>query len=468
MTAIFVSVKPEETRMGLVFDSKLRDFAVERRGEGNLVGNIYRGRVSNVVPGIQAAFIDLNVGKNGFLTLHKQDRLTEGQMLLVQVVKDCRGTKGPGVTRNVTLPGRYIVLEPFGNRISLSRKITCKSLRTRLRTLVQKSLPEGMGVVIRTAAAKAADEEIENDLRQLLASWQVLLRRSKVGRGPQLLYRELDLSIRMIRDYVTKDVQKIIVDDEATYHTVEELLQDMGLTEIRTEWYQEKEDLFTHYGLNEEIASISDRVVPLPGGGSLVFDYTEAMTVIDVNSEHYSTGSDREETSLATNREAALEIARQLRLRDIGGIIVADFIDMERKEEQEEILDLLRREFAMDRMKPRVMGMTALNLVEMTRMKARRNLFGTVYTTCPMCQGSGRVESPETVYVEIRRRLRSLYLDHAMARSLVLSVHPLVEEWIRIHGMKDMEQEFGAKIRLVSNPSLAVGVFTLLNAPDGD
>lgn len=175
-----------------------------------------------------------------------------------------------------------------------------------------------------------------------------------------------------------------------------------------------------------------------------------------------------EETSLATNREAALEIARQLRLRDIGGIIVADFIDMERKEEQEEILDLLRREFAMDRMKPRVMGMTALNLVEMTRMKARRNLFGTVYTTCPMCQGSGRVESPETVYVEIRRRLRSLYLDHAMARSLVLSVHPLVEEWIRIHGMKDMEQEFGAKIRLVSNPSLAVGVFTLLNAPDGD
>ena len=200
MTAIFVSVKPEETRMGLVFDSKLRDFAVERRGEGNLVGNIYRGRVSNVVPGIQAAFIDLNVGKNGFLTLHKQDRLTEGQMLLVQVVKDCRGTKGPGVTRNVTLPGRYIVLEPFGNRISLSRKITCKSLRTRLRTLVQKSLPEGMGVVIRTAAAKAADEEIEHDLRQLLASWQVLLRRSKVGRGPQLLYRELDLSIRMIRD----------------------------------------------------------------------------------------------------------------------------------------------------------------------------------------------------------------------------------------------------------------------------
>ena len=154
-----------------------------------------------------------------------------------------------------------------------------------------------MGVVIRTAAAKAAAEEIENDLRQLLASWQVLLRRSKVGRGPQLLYRELDLSIRMIRDYVTKDVQKIIVDDEATYHTVEELLQDMGLTEIRTEWYQEKEDLFTHYGLNEEIASISDRVVPLPGGGSLVFDYTEAMTVIDVNSGHYSTGSDREETS---------------------------------------------------------------------------------------------------------------------------------------------------------------------------
>ena len=214
MKCIYASVRPEETRMGLVEAGRLQDYIVERHGSGNLVGNIYRGSVSNVVPGIQAAFVDLDLDRNGFLTLRGDEHLTQGQQILVQVVKDCRGNKGPGVTQNITLPGRYVVLEPFGSRISLSRKIAGRAVRTRLRELVQPHVPRGMGLVLRTAAGEAGDDEILADLEQLVRSWDIILRRSRVGRGPQLLHRELDLSIRMLRDYVTADVDRIVVDEE--------------------------------------------------------------------------------------------------------------------------------------------------------------------------------------------------------------------------------------------------------------
>lgn len=463
MDTIFVSVRPEETRMGLVEEDQLRDYAVERHSSENLVGNVYRGRVSNVVPGIQAAFIDLNLGKNGFLTLQKGEKLSEGQMLLVQVVKDARGNKGPAVTRDITLPGRYVVLEPFGSRISLSRKITCKTQRKVLREWAEKILPEHMGLVIRTAASHAEEADLQADVQQLLHSWEVLLRRSRVGRGPQLLYRELDLAIRLIRDYATDKVQRIIVDEENTFQRLTELLQEMGLTRIQVKLYKGEEDLFSFYHLEEDIESISDRVVWLPGGGYLVFDYTEAMTVIDVNSGKFASAADRDATSMVTNREAAREIARQLRLRDIGGIIVADFIDMDSPAEQEEILQLLKHAFASDKMKPKVVGITHLNLVEMTRMKARKNLSSILYCTCPLCGGSGRVESPESVYVEIRRRLRSSFTQGNMSHTLLLTVHPMVYSWLREQGVKDMEQEFHCSLKLASDPALEVGVFTILD-----
>lgn len=461
---IYVSVRPEETRMGLVEEGRLRDYAVERRNTDNLVGNVYRGQVCNVVPGIQAAFVDLDVGKNGFLTLKKEEKLSQGQMILVQVVKDARGSKGPAITRNITLPGRYVVLEPFGSRISLSRKIESKTKRSQLREWASQVLPPKMGLVLRTAAASADKKEIQADVENQLHSWKILLRRSKLGRGPHLLYRELDLSIRMIRDYVTEDVQKIVVDDVTIYHTLTNMLKEMGLPQIEVKLYSGTDDLFSSYQLDEEIESMSDRVVWLPGGGYLVFDYTEAMTVVDVNSGRYSGGGDRDETGMATNREAAVEIARQLRLRDIGGIIVADFIDMDTQEEQEEILQILRKEFASDKMKPKVIDITSLNLVEMTRMKARKNLASVLYSTCPTCRGSGRVLSPETVYVEIRRRLRSIFAEGNVSHSLLITVHPMVYSWIMEQGVKDMEREFSCKIKTASDAALDIGVFTILAA----
>ncbi len=459
--SVFISVRPEETRLGLCEEGRLREYAVERRNGENLVGNVYRGRVCNVVPGIQAAFVDLGIGKNGFLTLKKEEQVTEGQMLLVQVTKDARGNKGPAITRHITLPGRYVVLEPNGKRISLSRKIACKTKRNALHAFAESLLPPHMGLVIRTAALRAEGEEIKADLSQLLRNWDVLLRRSKVGRGPQLLYRELDLSIRMLRDYATSSIEEIVVDEPETLQTVEKLLEEMGLKQVPVALYTGEEDIFSHYHLEEAIAGISDRVVWLPGGGYLVFDYTEAMTVIDVNSGKDAHGGSREETSFRTNREAAEEIPRQLRLRDIGGIIVADFIDMDTRDEQDAILQILKKGFATDKMKPKVMDITSLNLVEMTRMKARRNLSSVLYTTCPMCQGSGHVDAPETVYVEIRRRLRSSFMAGSMSHTLLLTVHPLVYSYLVEHGVKEMEQEFSCTLQIKSDPGLDMGVFTL-------
>lgn len=245
--SVFISVRPEETRLGLCEEGRLREYAVERRNGENLVGNVYRGRVCNVVPGIQAAFVDLGIGKNGFLTLKKEEQVTEGQMLLVQVTKDARGNKGPAITRHITLPGRYVVLEPNGKRISLSRKIACKTKRNALHAFAESLLPPHMGLVIRTAALRAEGEEIKADLSQLLRNWDVLLRRSKVGRGPQLLYRELDLSIRMLRDYATSSIEEIVVDEPETLQTVEKLLEEMGLKQVPVALYTGEEDIFSHY-----------------------------------------------------------------------------------------------------------------------------------------------------------------------------------------------------------------------------
>ena len=463
MNTIFVSVRPEETRMGTVEDDQLRDYAVERNSADNLVGNVYRARVCNVVPGIQAAFVDLNTGKHGFLTLKKGETLSEGQMLLVQVVKDARGSKGPAVTRDITLPGRYVVLEPYGSRVSLSRKISCKTKRKELRDWARELLPDHMGLVLRTAAAHAEEDEIRADLEQLLRNWDVLVRRSKVGRGPQLLYRELDLAIRLVRDYVTDRVERIIVDEEKTCRRLQEMLRDMGLPGIQVKLYRGKEDLFTFYRLDEDIESLSDRVVWLPGGGYLVIDCTEAMTVIDVNSGKFSTGADRDATSMATNREAAREIARQLRLRDIGGIIIVDFIDMEKDEQKEQLLALLRELAKEDRTKTNIVDITSLGLVEITRKKSRQNLDSIIYSECPVCHGRGRVESPETVSIRIAGDIRRMEHKFHADGGYEIEVHETVAEELRHNQLlMNLAAEFGMDIKVTAAPGMHPENYSIL------
>ena len=468
MSIIYVSIRPEETRMGVTTSERLVDYVVERNSETHLVSSVFQGRVANVLPGIQAAFIDIGKEQNAFLYIEPEEKLTQGQNVLVQVIKDARSTKGPAVTRDISLPGRFVVLQPFNPRIALSKKLSPKSLRQKIRQVAEEHQPPGMGFIIRTAAETATEEELIADMEGLAADWKVILGRSKRGKAPQLLYRELDLSVRIVRDYITQEVHKIVIDDVAVGERIEALLKDMDRENVGVVYYKGKEDLFSYYGLEEDIATISDRKVWLQCGGYLVFDYTEALTVVDVNSGRYKGRAKMADTIMDINKEAAVEIARQLRLRDIGGIVVVDFIDMATPEQQQELLQILKNSLAGDKMKPKVQDITALNLVEITRRKERQNLSTVLYSTCPVCQGSGRVQSPETVCVEIRRKLRlSLKVGH-LSRDLLITVHPTVAKWCVENCVKDMDKEFHCHIHIASDAALEPEAFTVLSGGEDE
>ena len=326
---IIISSTPEEVRMGLMENGILQEFMVERAMSAHLVGSIFLGRVSNIVRGIQAAFIDIGLARNAFLYLGESKDLTEGSSVMIQITKDPRGTKGPTASREITFPGHYAVLFPFANYVGISRKITDDEERTRLRQLAEKCRPEGMGIVIRTEAEGVEAEVLEEDISCLLVEWNVVEARAKRAKAPVFLHRELDLSVRMVRDYFTKDVNEIVVDSLEAFQRIQALLAGLkGAEETELRLWDSGEDVFSGFGLGETLASLADRRVELPGGGYLVIDHTEAMTVIDVNSGSYSGKNNLEETIMEINRQAAREIAHQLRLRDIGGIIVVDFIDM--------------------------------------------------------------------------------------------------------------------------------------------
>jgi len=461
---IIISATPEETRMGLVENGKLMEYVVERNSENHLVGNIFKGKVNNVVRGIQAAFIDIGREQNAFLYLGEDTDLSEGQSVMVQINKDARGTKGPTAVREITLPGRYVVLLPFSDYIGISRKIISKDEKQRLKGLVAANKPEGMGFVIRTLAEGVSDEALQADMKNLLATWHVVAARAEHGQAPLPLYRELDLSVRIVRDYLTEQVDKIILDDAVVFGRVCELLKDAGSSlTAKLVLHESKDDVFAYYQLNDQIAGISDRKVWLDCGGYLVIDYTEAMTVIDVNSGKFSGKNNLEDTVMQINREAALEIARQLQLRDIGGIVVVDFIDMHTEEHQKEILSILSKALANDKMKPKVQDITVLNLVEITRKKSRQNLSNLLYSICPTCQGSGRVQSPETISIEIRRRLRNFLTKRQAARSILIQVHPLVADWLIHYEVKPMERELACRIMVEADAKLHVEAFAILD-----
>ena len=336
---IIISANEDENRMGLLENGILMEYLVERKEEQHLVGSVFKGKVCNVVRGIQAAFVDIGLEQNAFLYLGNKKDVTEGQSLIVQISKDARGTKGPTATREITLPGRYVVLLPQADYVGISRKITDKEERERLNTICEGVRPVGMGIVVRTAATGVARELLERDVQELAADWKVLAARERVAKAPCLLRRELDLPIRIVRDYLRPELTEIVIDNLPIYKRVEELLAEMPQAQdIRVTLYQGLEDIFEYHKQGEAVAGISDRQVTLPSGGYLVIDHTEAMTVIDVNSGKFSGRENLEETIMQINREAALEIARQLRLRDIGGIIVVDFIDMHTDNHKREII----------------------------------------------------------------------------------------------------------------------------------
>ena len=321
-----------------------------------------------------------------------------------------------------------------------------------------------MGIVIRTEAEGVEADILESDITSLVAEWNVVEARSKRAKAPAFLHRELDLSVRMVRDYFTRDVKEVIVDDRETFQRIQALLAGMQVAEdTKLRLWDSGEDVFSGLGVGETLASLADRRVELPSGGYLVIDHTEAMTVIDVNSGSYSGKNNLEETIMEINRQAAREIAHQLRLRDIGGIIVVDFIDMHSEENRQEILAVLEASFTGDKMRPRVQDITALNLVEITRKKSRQNLEAVLFADCPVCSGSGRVQSKEAIALEIKRRIRGLLKKQGSTKEILLVAHPLEAEYLQQHLLRDWNRELSCHITVEADAVLHVEAFMILD-----
>lgn len=486
----------EECRIAIIEDGQLEELYVERTSQENLVGNIYKGRVVNIEPSIQAAFVDFGVGRNGFLHISDiepqyyrqggldpdkafeltepgksageggndagrgperrrkprigdrprvkppiQDVLKRGDEVLVQVIKEGFGTKGPTLSTYISIPGRYLVLMPPLGRVGVSKKIDNERERRVLRDIMQTlQPPKGVGFVVRTAGTERTKSEMARDMAYLLRLWKSIVRRMRKYSAPIDIYQESDMIIRTIRDMFTEDVGRILIDDQAAYERAREFLElVMPKYASRLQYYDGKEPLFYRYRLEEEISRINQRTVPLKGGGSIVIDTTEALVAIDVNSGSFRSEKSAEENAYQMNLIAAREIARQLRLRDLGGVIVNDFIDMRREKYRRGVEKALHDAMKRDRARTKVLRTSPFGLIEMTRQRIRPSLRKSIFRDCPTCDGTGIVKTAESMAIEVMRTLQLSATREDIAQ-LTVTVHDEVATWINNRKRREIAQ----------------------------
>jgi ribonuclease G len=472
-------------------DWRVAELYIERRGSRSIVGNIYKGKVDNVLPGLEAAFVDIGLEKNGFL--HADDvvfpgvevarrgrggrtkgkRITEllkpGQEILVQAIKDPLKTKGPRLSMQLSIAGRYLVYVPQGEGVGVSRRLDDKE-RDRLRRAAGKAdLGEG-GVIVRTAAQGATKEDFEREIKYLHKLHDVLQQRAKETTAPEMVFQEADLSVRVARDIFSGEFEKAIVDDRKQHHRLESFFNRTAPELLeRLDFYEDEEPLFERYSVEEALQSVLRRRVDLPSGGYLMIDYAEAMTVIDVNSGSFTgrgKGAKLEDTITRTNLESAEEVVRQLRLRDIGGIIVIDFIDMSRARNRDAVLKTLRKALDEDRTKTYVVEISPLGLVEMTRQNVTDGVREIMTKPCPTCEGEGVVLSEETVSIEVDRWLREVAAERP-APAFLIRVHPKVSA-ILVGGqgvpgpIVEIEQETGRHFHFEGTEALPIDHFEVV------
>ncbi len=431
--------EPEEYRLAIVSGKKLEEFYIETTTRENTRGNIYKGVVVNIQPSLQAAFVDFGTEKNGFLQLpeihpeyyHKeppeegkrvriQEALRPGQELMVQVVKEATPTKGAFLTTYVSLPGRYLVLMPGSKHGGISRQIEDERQRQRLRQIIsQLSVPDGIHLIVRTAGENRTKRDLSRDFRYLLRLWKNIKATAQETEAPTLLYQERDLTIRAIRDYFTANVKKIRVDNKEVYKRVKDF---MAVVSPRHRWlvklYKEKRPIFAEYELENQIETIYSNRVYLKSGGFLVIDTTEALVAVDVNSGRSSREKKLEETAFKTNMEAAVEVPRQLRLRDLGGLVVIDFIDMKDRKRIRQVEKTLREEFKKDRAKTEMGRISKFGLMEVSRQRLRPSVHSSSYVSCLRCSGTGVVRSTEATALTY---LRKIWLE--LSRGKANQVH---------------------------------------------
>jgi ribonuclease G len=471
-------------------DWRVGELYIERRGSRSIVGNIYKGKVDNVLPGLEAAFVDIGLDKNGFLHADDivipgvevarrgrggrgkgktiQELLKPGQEILVQAVKDPLKTKGPRLSMQLSIAGRYLVYVPQGEGVGVSRRLDDKE-RDRLRKAASKLDLKGGGAIIRTAAQGGKREDFEREIKYLHKLHEVLQKRAKESPAPSMVFQEADLSVRVVRDIFSAQFERAIVDDQKQHHRLDSFFNRTAPELLeRLELYKDEEPLFERYGIDEAIESTLSRRVDLPSGGYLMIDYPEAMTVIDVNSGSFAgrgKGAKLEETITKVNLEAANEVVRQLRLRDIGGIIVIDFIDMSRSRNREAVLKTLRSALDEDRTKTYVVEISPLGLVEMTRQNVTEGVREILTKTCPTCDGEGVVLSEETVALNVDRRLRDLVKERPKPEAFLIRVHPRVSALL-VSGpgrpIVEIEKETGKHFHFEGTEALAIGHFDVV------
>lgn len=448
------AAEPEETRIAVVEEGKLCEFFIERIWDRHMAGDIYKARVDTVLPGMHAAFVNLGEGRNAFLYLAdaKGHKVEPNAAMLVQVMRVARKGKGARVTAHISLPGRYVVLVPGGREIGVSRRIESPEERRRLRTLARQLRPKGFGLIVRTAAVGADEDLLIQDLTELMDLWRSIEQSARSQEPPCLIYKDMGLLGRILRDEVSGDISEIVVDSEEEYKEVREYI-DRFCPEKPPEvsLHRGNVPIFEFYDLEKEIEEALDRKAWLPSGGYLVIDQTEAFTIIDVNTGKYVGKANLRQTVLDTNLEAASEIARQIRLRALGGIIIVDFIDMDREKDQQALLSRLGELFKGDHYRARVFGITHLGLVEMTRKRARPDARAVLSRNCPFCSGNGWVLKEDAVAMNLKRFLRKVALS-SKPEAVLVEMYPNVACYVAETYLSGWEEELGLRVFIRETP----------------
>lgn len=500
---IIIHSSGNQNRIALIEKGELAQLFIESEENQRTVGNIYVARVHKVMSGIRAAFIDMGTPKDAFLhfsdagdhldeyirmlngnnaipakmekDLNNKENLTNvqkqqlagnilktGQKILVQIVKEPIGSKGPRVSTDITIAGRFLVLIPMGDYIAVSKRISNYKERRRLKSILNKMLPDGFGVIVRTVAQKQDSQAIEDDLRTVLRKWESIVDRVESAKPPSLLYKDLDMTESLIRDLFAKNYDRVLIDDPKMYRQIKGYVSQIAPHMVpNVELYKRKEHIFDFMKISEDVNSIFSPRVRLKMGGYLIFEQTEAMYVVDVNSGPYAAKERQEDNSLKTNLEAAREIGKQLRLRDIGGIIVVDFIDLKDEKNRKKIYDELKKEFRKDPAKTNIIGMSDFGLVQITRQRIRPSVVNSVSKVCPMCGGSGSVVSQNTILTDIESWI-SKFKHSTKYRALDLYVNPYLKSYLTkglVSRRWKWMTKYGMKISIIGDENTSLNEF---------
>ncbi|MFM1768094.1 MAG: hypothetical protein RJA22_623 [Verrucomicrobiota bacterium] len=504
---VIINAEALETRVAVLEEGRLEEFTIERTSEERLVGSIFKGRVRNMEDGLKAAFVDIGYEKNAFLHYwdivpsnfdsgvevveregqrrREKPKITQkdvprlyppGSDLIVQVTKGPIGTKGPRVTTNIVLPGRYLVLLPNSDQSGISRKIENPEERQRLKRILRKlHIPEGMGVIMRTVGEGQRERYFVRDLALLLEEWAQIQEKIKKQPSATCVFHEPDLIERTVRDFLTEDVERIVVDSSRAHEAMRQMIMKISKRSAeKVKVYTEHQPIFDRFGITRQLEATFSRQVHLKSGGYIVVDETEALVAIDVNTGRHKSGKDQDQTILRVNLEAAEEICRQLRLRNMGGLIVLDFIDMRNPRDQRQVYQKVKEGLRRDKAKTHILPISQLGLMEMTRQRHTESFRSAVYDDCPYCKGKGKVKSPETMSVEIQRKLAEILKKRPRDDSdfqVRIVVHPSVLQRLRTEDEKhfiEMEKRYFGRITYRSDPGLHAEQFKLQNVSNNE